>query len=169
MKNTKKQTFADYFADSTYHYLQVLCAIGRMTKFELRFTWDDHVGFDVEPQFAASDTEHKSTWCKTFEKAIKCSTVWKAEVQELEAEGYKLYGKQAIALISAKLGACYIYQELMDRVEDDDLARANICQVEIYDGEIHYIFEYGDEHKDILFSTDEMNEFLNNVSPKERF
>lgn len=167
MKNTNKQTFSDYFSDSTYHYLKVLSAIGRMTNFELSFTWSKKNGFDVEPTFKLTETKDTSTWCKTLEAGMKCSTVWNAEVKEVEANGFKLYGKQAEALLSAKLGACYIYQELMDRLEYTELAQANICQVEVYDGEIHFIFEYGDEYKGILFSGNEMDEFLNEVKKRE--
>lgn len=161
MKNTNSQAFSEYFSDATYHYLKVLSAIGRMTIFELNFTWSNKNGFDVEPTFKLTETKDISTWCKTLDSGMKCSTVWDAEVKEVEAIGFKLYGKQAAALLSAKLGACYIYQELMDRLEYSDLAQANICQVEVYDGEIHYIFEYGDEYKDILFSAPDMEEFLN--------
>ncbi len=168
MKNTNKQTFSDYFSDSTYHYLKVLSAIGRMTNFELSFTWSNKNGFDVEPTFKLTETKDTSTWCKTLDAGMKCSTVWDAEVKEVEATGFKLYGKQAAALLSAKLGACYIYQELMDRLEDSELCQANICQVEVHDGEIHYIFEYGDEFKDILFSTTEMEEFLSEVKIENR-
>lgn len=167
MKNTNKQTFLDYFSDSTYHYLKVLSAIGRMTDFELKFTWSKDNGFDVEPNFKLTETEDTSTWCKTLEAGMKCSTVWNAEVKEVEATGFKLYGKQAEALLSAKLGACYIFQELMDRLEYTELAQANICQVEAYDGEIHYIFEYGDEYKDIVFSAIEMDAFLNEVKKND--
>ena len=53
MKNTNKQTFSDYFSDSTYHYLKVLSAIGRMTNFELSFFLSKDKGFDVEPPFQA--------------------------------------------------------------------------------------------------------------------
>lgn len=163
MKNTNKQTFSDYFADSTYHYLKVLSAIGRMTNLELNFTWSKKSGFNVEPNFDLTEAEYTSTWCNTLKAGVKCSTVWNAEVKEIEAVGFKLYGKQAEALVSAKLGACYIYQELMDRLEYMELAQANICQVEFYDGEIHYIFEYGEEFKDICFSGNDMEEFLSEV------
>jgi len=163
MKNINKQTFSDYFSDSTYHYLKVLSAIGRMTNFELSFTWSKDKGFDVEPTFKLTKTKDTSTWCKTLEAGMKCSTVWNAEVKEVEATGFKLYGKQAESLLSAKLGACYVYQELMDRLEYTELAQANICQIEVYDGETHFIFECGDEYKDIFSSAKGMDEFLNEV------
>jgi hypothetical protein len=162
---TKNAPFVRNIAvDSMSHLLDVLCAIGRVTEFRPEFSWDELEGdYDVEPFFNLPQVEGELAFGNDVKVALKCIDIWSDEVSKVEDDLSQATNTKGTELTTVKLAASYIYIKLMGQLSKKQIANVFPTCISVENNEIRYNFETMKKKKYVVFSGDEMDDFLNDV------